>query len=107
MVRNAVLSMLIVVVTAFFTAEAALTQEQGEQLGTPPALPVEGNGDGQDVEAVRKGFPVVVEHQGNDPVGMRLALHLKETFQKSGLFHLGEPQDQHLSLRLVTRPQFT
>jgi hypothetical protein len=52
------------------------------------------------------GIPVLVEHQGTDPVGMRLALHLKETFQKSSLFRLARPEEKHLSLRLVTRPQF-
>lgn len=54
-----------------------------------------------------QGIPVLVEHLGTDPVGMRLALHLKETFQKSSLFRLAGPEEKHFNLRLVTRPQFT
>lgn len=52
------------------------------------------------------GLPVLVEHDGTDPVGLRLAFHLKETFQKSGLFRLAGPEERHFSLRLVTREQF-
>jgi len=53
-----------------------------------------------------QGIPVVVEHHGTDPVGMRLALHLKETLQKSNLFRLSKADEKHLNLRLVTREQF-
>jgi len=52
------------------------------------------------------GLPVLIEHDGTDPVGLRLAFYLKETFQKSSLFRLAGPEEKHFSLRLVTREQF-
>ena len=55
---------------------------------------------------VAAGIPVVIEHEGTDSAGLRLAFHLKETFQKSSLFRLAEPEEKHFSLRLVTREQF-
>jgi len=57
-------------------------------------------------EEDRARLPVLVEHDGTDPVGLRLAFHLKETFQKSGRFRLAGPEERHFSLRLVTREQF-
>ncbi len=93
---------------------AVVAQNQGETVvEQPTAQPIQVPAEEESVaeptlEAVKEqGIPVLVEHQGTDPVGMRLALHLKETFQKSALFRLAEPDEKHLSLRLVTRPQFT
>jgi hypothetical protein len=57
-------------------------------------------------EQEKVGLPVLIEHDGTDPVGLRLAFHLKETFQKSSLFRLAGPEEKHFSLRLVTREQF-
>lgn len=58
------------------------------------------------LEQARDKLPVVIEHEGADPAGLRLAFHLKETFQKSGLFRLSKQDEKHFSLRLVTREQF-
>ncbi len=73
----------------------------------PSALPLQAPpaDDPADVPSP-EGIPVLVEHEGADPVGMRMALHLKETFQKSSLFRLANAEEKHISLRLVTRPQF-
>ncbi len=57
-------------------------------------------------EQEKVGLPVLIEHEGTDPVGLRLAFHLKETFQKSSLFRLAGAEEKHFSLRLVTREQF-
>ncbi|PTN34478.1 hypothetical protein [Desulfonatronum sp. SC1] len=102
---------LLVVLVARGTVVA---QDQGETVveqptAQPRQIPVEEEaGAERELQAVKEqGIPVLVEHQGADPVGMRLALHLKETFQKSALFRLAKPEEKHLSLRLVTRPQFT
>ena len=113
--RRTIHYLLLAVGVALFGAVAtASAQEAGDQsLEQPTAQPIQVPSAEEDavgepaLEAVKEqGIPVLVEHQGTDPVGMRLALHLKETFQKSVLFRLAEPDEKHLSLRLVTRPQF-
>lgn len=96
---------------AVVAAGPAAGQSQVESVEQPTAQPRQAPpvGEERDVsraDSKRLGIPVAVEHQGTDPVGMRLALHLKETFQKSGLFRLAEPEEKHLSLRLTTRAQF-
>ena len=103
----------IVAQVVFGLAGTALAQEivdqDQEQPAAPPrqALPDEEAVETLETDANQRGIPVLVEHLGTDPVGMRLALHLKETFQKSSLFRLAGPEEKHFSLRLVTRPQFT
>lgn len=74
----------------------------------PTAQPKQAPGDQeQPVNAeTSQGLPVLIEHDGTDPVGLRLGFHLKETFLKSGLFRLAGAEERHFSLRLITREQF-
>ncbi|WP_035271692.1 hypothetical protein [Desulfonatronum thiodismutans] len=92
-------------VSAQETTDQSPEQPTAQPRQAPP--PTEEAVEESAPEAVKEvGIPVLVEHLGTDPVGMRLALHLKETFQKSSLFRLAGPDEKHLGLRLVTRPQF-
>ncbi len=87
-------------------APAAIFAQQSDQPSAQPKqAPVEQ--EQTESDQVQDRLPVFIEHEGADPVGLRLAFHLKETFQKSGLFRLAKPDEKHFSLRLVTREQFT
>ncbi|WP_052812720.1 hypothetical protein [Desulfonatronum thioautotrophicum] len=87
--------------------DAGIAQEPEQATEQPIAQPRQAPETQEPPRAEdAQGIPVLVEHQGTDPVGMRLALHLKETLQKSSLFRLAGPEEKHFSLRLVTRPQF-
>ncbi|SDB57802.1 hypothetical protein SAMN05660653_02902 [Desulfonatronum thiosulfatophilum] len=81
----------------------SVPQTQDQPVPQPRHAPP---ADEESADIPDTGIPVLVEHVGNDPVGMRLALHLKETFQKSSLFRLAGGEEKHLNLRLITRPQF-
>jgi len=93
-----------VIFVAFFVVLAVPGWAADQPAAQPKQAPPEqehGTGGGD-----KAGLPVLVEHDGTDPVGLRLAFHLKETFQRSGLFRLAGPEEKHFSLRLVTREQF-
>lgn len=84
----------------FAGSAPAEDQPAAQPKQTPPAQDISA-----DKEVVAR-IPVVVEHEGTDSAGLRLAFHLKETFRKSSLFRLAKPEERHFSLRLVTREQF-
>ncbi len=67
---------------------------------TPRAAAVEQKESGPRV-------PVVVEHAGSDPIGIRLAFALKETFGKSVLFRLATGEEKKITLRVATKAEFT
>lgn len=90
--------------TLFFTFIAwpcwAAEQPAAQPKQVPSTLEQTAN------EKAEARLPVRIEHDGTDPAGLRLAFHLKETFQKSSLFRLAGPEEKHFSLRLATREQF-
>lgn len=89
------------------TAEQTMEQGARARVDHPKPEPRQAPPDEEESGPAKgRGIPVVVEHHGTDPVGMRLALHLKETLQKSNLFRLSKADEKHLNLRLVTREQF-
>jgi len=51
-------------------------------------------------------IPVNVEHAGSDPVGIRLAFALKETFGKSPLFHITGGEAKKIILYITTKAEF-
>lgn len=50
--------------------------------------------------------PIMVEHQGSDNVGGRLAYQLKELLEKSALFRLTNKDEKKLKLLLITKEEF-
>lgn len=112
------LAMTVAIATIFWAGSGAAqnddggleqTLEQGTRtrVDHPKPEPRQAPQDEEERDAANgRGIPVVVEHHGTDPVGMRLALHLKETLQKSNLFRLAKADEKHLNLRLTTREQF-
>jgi hypothetical protein len=90
--------------TLLWSVGTGAAQDQVQPSAQPRPTPAESNAAMETEKTA--GIPVLVEHEGTDPVGMRLAMHLKEFFQKSSLFRLAGTDEKHLSLRLVTREQF-
>jgi hypothetical protein len=93
------------VIFVVFFMSIAVSCWAADQPAAQPKLAPPDQDQGVDKEK-RPELPVLVEHDGTDPVGLRLAFHLNETFQKSDLFRLAKPEEKHFNLRLVTREQF-
>lgn len=53
-----------------------------------------------------RSWPVFVVHQGDDALGARLALRLKEVFNGSNLFSLTEGDQRKIKVLLTTREEF-
>ncbi len=49
---------------------------------------------------------VTVIHEGSDPVGLRLAYHLKEELNRSSLFRLSTKDERKVQLILTTMEEF-
>ncbi len=56
--------------------------------------------------AVDRTTAITVEHEGNDSLGSRLAMKLKESFNSSNLFTLNEKNVPKFRLILSTVPEF-
>jgi len=53
-----------------------------------------------------QSWPVFVEHRGDDSLGARLALRLKEIFNQSSLFAYTTEDQRKVKVLLVTREEF-
>ncbi|WP_027367829.1 hypothetical protein [Desulfocurvibacter africanus] len=93
-------------VICFGTLFAGIPNAQAQEVSpqrpgsTPRAVP----------EAEKESsprIPVIVEHAGSDPIGIRLAFALKETFGKSTLFRLAVGEEKKITLRMATKAEFT
>lgn len=80
---------------------------------SPPPAPQAGQPKGQPAkagegakEAGQPGRLVAVQHTGDDPVGLKLAFHLKERLAKSPLFRMAGKDDKRIVIRLTTRAEF-
>lgn len=93
-----------VIFVAFLVLLAVPCWAADQPAAQPKQAPPDQNQDLDKKE--RPELPVFVEHDGTDPMGLRLAFHLNETFQKSDLFRLAGSEERHFNLRLVTREQF-
>lgn len=52
-------------------------------------------------------IPVRIEHRGTDALGIRLALQLRERFNRSSLFRLSSDGERTIKLLVTTRDEFT
>jgi hypothetical protein len=57
-------------------------------------------------KAAETRTPIMVEHQGSDNVGGRLAYQLKELLEKSALFRLTNKDEKKLKLLLISKEEF-
>ncbi len=58
------------------------------------------------IKMLERRSPVVVEHEGNDSIGARLATRLKELFNSSNLFLLENKDVPKLCVYISTKPEF-
>jgi hypothetical protein len=110
---------LVVLAALLLLASPALAQEAGEapvpeggpevmgQVQEPEAdMATEAIEDLPAPTETGRSWPVFVVHQGDDPLGARLALRLKETFNGSNLFSLTEEDQRKIKVLLTTREEF-
>lgn len=98
----------LVVLLAFAPAASSLAQNATAQApdSKPDAQTAQKQASQKQTEAVRDGLiPVLLEHDGEDKLGERLYLRLKETFGWSKTFRAAKKNEKALKLRLVTRTE--
>jgi hypothetical protein len=97
------LLMILVLLVAWLPAPAQAEQDANATLAAPKIdLP-----DNPEPPKQERGkIPVTVELRGDDNVGGRLAYHLKELFEKSGLFDLSAKDERKIKVMLRTVEEF-
>ena len=97
------LAVLTLLAACLLAGSPVLAQDKAPtpQTATPPAQPA-----GKPQENPAKPTPVVIEHDDADPVGARLAYHIKELLGRSSLMRLTNKDEKKLVLVLKTKEEF-
>ncbi len=98
-----VLLMVLMVLVAWLPTSAQAEQDANATVAAPK-LDIPDKPD--QVKQERGKIPVTVELRGDDNVGGRLAYHLKELFEKSGLFELSAKDERKIKIMLRTVEEF-
>ncbi|QJT10569.1 hypothetical protein [Oceanidesulfovibrio marinus] len=72
----------------------------------PQQQPSKGTEKPAPTKTSRRGTPVTVQHDGEDELGARLALKLKETLNSSSLFDVSDKDEKKLKVIIKTMREF-
>jgi hypothetical protein len=92
----------LIVATAVFACAGAAGAQQAPEAKISP--PIEKKDEKKPASGKRS--PIVVEHTGSDPVGLKLAYVVKEMVNNSNLFTLTTKDEKKIVLVLATKEEF-